>query len=680
MTSWSLADTDDQALLEGLIAAAPVGLALWDADMRYRRVNETLAAMNGLAAEEHVGRTPSGLLGPLGETVETLFRRILDDGETIGDLEMTGETPARPGTQRTWLTTYSPVRDADATVIGIIGTVVEITATRSAEARADHTAAILESLFGAAPTGLALLGRDLRFERVNDAFAMIDGHPAHAYVGRHAGEVLGDVASELAAALAETLATGAPHLDIATATPAPDGSQGVRRLESSCFPLSGAPDELLGVGVVVRDVTERHEAEAERTRLLRETLEASAVAAAAQVRAEDARLQAEGERARTAFLARAGRRMAVSLDFETTLREVARAAVPDVADHCEITVAQPGGALLTLAADRTGGDGSARPIALDDNSRAAEVIRTGRVALVNVLGARRVLIVPLRSSGRTLGALTFVHDASDRLFSDRDVALARALAARAALHLENARLYTERSHIADTLQRSLLPRSLPEVPGLELAARYRAAGEINDVGGDFYDVFPTGDGSWTAIIGDVTGKGAGAAALTSMARYTLRAATRHSADGCAQLSVLNETMLAEADQTRFATVLTARLEPDATGTSATLTTGGHPPPFLVRADGSVELVDVSGTLVGALPDAHFGTADVRLGARDTLVLYTDGALELRGVDATEGERRLATALEGAADSAPADLLAAIEAVVTPALRDDLALMAIRAAP
>src|SRR3712207_661126 len=134
------------------------------------------------------------------------------------------------------------------------------------------------------------------------------------------------------------------------------------------------------------------------------------------------------------------------------------------------------------------------------------------------------LVVPMRTHGRILGALSLGYAESGRHYTEDDVALARALAARAALHIQNSRLYTELSHIAGTLQRSLLPRRLPEIPGVEVSTRYLAVGEYNEVGGDFFDLFPTEPGVWTALIGDVSGKGAEAAAITALARHTLRAA------------------------------------------------------------------------------------------------------------------------------------------------------------
>jgi sigma-B regulation protein RsbU (phosphoserine phosphatase) len=138
-----------------------------------------------------------------------------------------------------------------------------------------------------------------------------------------------------------------------------------------------------------------------------------------------------------------------------------------------------------------------------------------------------------------IGALTFVLGDSERRFTPQDLHLITSLAARAALHIQNSRLYTERSHVAQVLQASLRPRDLPSIPGAEVAARFRAAGDQMEVGGDFYDIFRSEQSAWTAIIGDVVGKGPEAAASTALARHTLRTASMLSPDPAANLSLLN---------------------------------------------------------------------------------------------------------------------------------------------
>jgi serine phosphatase RsbU (regulator of sigma subunit) len=208
--------------------------------------------------------------------------------------------------------------------------------------------------------------------------------------------------------------------------------------------------------------------------------------------------------------------------------------------------------------------------------------------------------------------------------------LAEELASRCALALDNARLFRERSRIARTLQESLLPPMLPALPGLDVAARFRAAGEGLEVGGDFYDLFETGDSGWAVAIGDVCGKGSEAAAITALARYTVRAAAMRQ-DGPSQiLGLLNEALLRQRTDKRFCTVLYGRLEANGRGHYFEFASGGHPLPLVLRALGSTAPggeVGVPGTLLGIVPDPSLSDARVLLCPGDALVLYTDGVTD-----------------------------------------------------
>src|SRR3954452_6363438 len=158
---------------------------------------------------------------------------------------------------------------------------------------------------------------------------------------------------------------------------------------------------------------------------------------------------------------------------------------------------------------------------------------------ITAIGMRSSIVVPMTTRGRTIGALTFVNGASGRRFDEQDVELAQELGRRCATAVDNARLYTERSYIARTLQESLLPVELPDIPGVEAAARFRPTGEGNEVGGDFYDMFETGNRGWTVVMGDVCGKGPDAAAVTVPARYTLCAAAMPVRRPSRSLALLN---------------------------------------------------------------------------------------------------------------------------------------------
>jgi serine phosphatase RsbU (regulator of sigma subunit) len=250
-----------------------------------------------------------------------------------------------------------------------------------------------------------------------------------------------------------------------------------------------------------------------------------------------------------------------------------------------------------------------------------------QVALLRQVGFQSVIVVPMHAGGKTIGALTFVTGESGRTFDARDLTVAEELAGRAATAIENARLYDERSHIAHTLQRSLLPPVLPEIPGVELAARFRAAGESHAVGGDFYDVFNTGGGGWGVVVGDVCGKGPEAAALTGLARHTLRAAAMQEEEPSKILGLLSDAIRRERRDSQFCTAAYGRLELGSVGAVLTVASGGHPLPLLVTEDGRVETVGVPGTLLGSVVDPKLDDRRLELEPGAAVVFYTDGVIE-----------------------------------------------------
>ena len=249
--------------------------------------------------------------------------------------------------------------------------------------------------------------------------------------------------------------------------------------------------------------------------------------------------------------------------------------------------------------------------------------------LLSEFGMRSALIVPMTVRERTLGVITFVTGPSGRRFDRADLGVAEELARRCATALDNTRLYRERSYIARTLQQSLLPVELPDMPGIEAAARFRPTGEGNEVGGDFYDLFQSEGPGWTVIMGDVCGKGPDAAAVTALARYTLRAAAMQERLPSRSLALLNDALLRQRSDRRFCTVAYAYLEMVDEGARLGLASGGHPLPMLVRGDGTVERVGVSGTLLGVVPDPQIEDRAVTLSRGDLLVFFTDGVIESR---------------------------------------------------
>jgi serine phosphatase RsbU (regulator of sigma subunit) len=225
------------------------------------------------------------------------------------------------------------------------------------------------------------------------------------------------------------------------------------------------------------------------------------------------------------------------------------------------------------------------------------------------------------------------------------------------------------------------------VPRLEVAAAYRAAGEGFDVGGDFYDVFGTTEDQWYALVGDVCGKGAEAAAVTAMARYTIRAAAVRRRSPAAILRTLSEAMLRQDDGAagsgRFCTIACVHLDLARETVRATVACGGHPLPAILRADGSVEELGATGTLLGLVerPDLHDVAGELAPG--DTLVLYTDGLTEAGAPERVWAPEDLLESLRGAAGRPARGIVEHLMAQAIdslPAPRDDVAVLALQATP
>jgi PAS domain S-box-containing protein len=409
---------------------------------------------------------------------------------------------------------------------------------------------------------------------------------------------------------------------------------------------------------------------------------------------------------RQRFLGEASAILASSLDYETTLRSVAQLAVSRLADWCVVYVQDDDGLRQLEVAHA---DPSRTPLVeelqrrypfSEDRSKAiVEVARTGRPQLipeitdemlarsapdeeyleaVRGLGFVSAIVAPIRAPERILGVIVFVSSASGRRFDQADLALAEELGRRAAIAIDHARVYRERSHVARTLQESLLPPGTPAMPGLEVATRYRPA--LHEIAGDFYDLFPLGAGEWGVMIGDVCGKGAPAAALTALARYTVHAAAIEHRDPTTIMSVLNEALLRADLQGRFCTLLFGVLRPADGAAAVTLASGGHPLPVVLRADGAVETHGVPGTLLGALPTPRVHEETVELGPGDAIILYTDGLTDGAGLEPSTMASVLGSRTGRSAEEI-ADALDSMAIWSRPEpLRDDLALLVLRVPP
>ena len=406
------------------------------------------------------------------------------------------------------------------------------------------------------------------------------------------------------------------------------------------------------------------------------------------------------------ILAQAGELLSSALDETRALERLARLLVPQLADWCAIYVADAKG--LPLAAVAHADPEKVRfaweyderwPVALDGPGGPGAVLRTGRpellevtdamlasgardsdqLALLRTIGVRQALTVPIVASGEPIGALSLVSAESGRAITEDDVALAAELGRRAGTALDNARMVRERTRIARTLQAGLLPPRLPAIPGWASAALYRPAGRENWVGGDFYDAFRIRDG-WMLVVGDVAGRGAEAASLTAMARYTLRATGQSVGSPLAALEQLNRELL-ERPGTALCTVACAVLQEDDDGAHVDVVCAGHPLPLLVR-EGRVEAVGAWGPLLGAFAEDHWRTVRVPVAPGDVLVLYTDGVLDAKGSADRFGEERLRDALTGSdsADEAVAAVDRALAEWREGDQDDDTAVLAIQRAP
>jgi serine phosphatase RsbU (regulator of sigma subunit) len=291
--------------------------------------------------------------------------------------------------------------------------------------------------------------------------------------------------------------------------------------------------------------------------------------------------------------------------------------------------------------------------------------------------------VPLVARGTPRGLLVLMRPASDPLDDDQRRML-QMLAERGSLAIDAALVYEQLNALATTLRTALLPPVVPDVPGVRLGTRYRAAVETTQIGGDFFDFHRSQSGHWCVALGDVCGKGVGAAVLTGQVRQSLRVASVTHDDPADVLGVLNQSMLLSGSAS-FVTVVWARLEPRDDGLDVVLADGGHPPPLVLRADGRVEEVGPTGTLVGLLPEARVATVRVSLEVGDTLLLYTDGVTEARGPDGSLlGEGRLRALLADCVGMTSQSIGERIEQAAMEHLRgrshDDIAVLAIQPDP
>ncbi|QYG92596.1 SpoIIE family protein phosphatase [Iamia sp. SCSIO 61187] len=695
-----------RAVLDSLLAHAPVATVVVDTERRVLHHNEALRDVAGLpegAADTSTAEpgsrplvTLEQLVPSLAPALEHLVRRALADSKAGDPAEIrTGD----PGRRRYWQVSAFPIRRVDDVLFGAGVIFVEVTDERLASRRQRESLARLDLTLDAG--GMGTWDWDLVTGRViwSPRMEAIAGLEPGTF-GQTGADVMATIADEdrdsARAALTHAAQTGTEYEDEFRLR-MPNGE--LRWVESRGRVVAtrdGTPLRMIGVAT---DVTERHVMEDVKLRLLE--------------REHAARLAAEASRERLALLAEVSGALASTLDPKSVHETLAALLVPRLADWCTLDALDEDGGLRDMAVvhidprkaplvaeikerrRQAGGDGiwsvrramrtgrSERIEDITDDDLAGVAVDDDHLATLRALGPRSALVAPLVSRGRVLGGITLVTTGS-RPYDADDQNLLENIASRAATAIDTAVLFDSRTEVARALQQTLLPPALPEIPGIDLWADYRVAEAGIEIGGDFYDVFETTDG-WNVVLGDVCGKGPAAAAVTGLFRHTLRAvAPGLGSEGPATvLTATNDAILDQIDDSRFATAVLVSLHPGRGRAEAAVACGGHPRPVVLRADGSVERVDATGTLLGVLPSPPLQEVDVTLHAGDALVLYTDGVTEARNGPEQFGESRLMAALEGAtgltsAREVTARVLTAVDAFRDPeSAADDIAVVAVR---
>jgi PAS domain S-box-containing protein len=409
------------------------------------------------------------------------------------------------------------------------------------------------------------------------------------------------------------------------------------------------------------------------------------------------------------FLIAASRQLDTSLDVEQTARTIVVTAVPELAEICVIDFLGEDGSYGDsvvagadpAAAARLEEIRRASPLDPGGEHPVAQVMRDGRARiwrdlkapgvidqvaqndehrrLIDDAGYNSAAVVPLIARGRKLGAVSFLHASRDLRYDPGDLDFLTELGDRAAMALDNARLYGERTRISESLQRGLRPPQPPRVPGLAIDVVFEAAGEGIEIGGDLYDVLQTEDGCWV-LIGDVAGKGTDAAAVSVALRHAVRGLTREIDEPEEVLARVNELLLGGSSLNDFATAMLLRLRREGAGAwRAAIASAGHPP--AVHVGGEQPRLLGGGAVLGGWEDAEVRSHEVELGAGEALVLCTDGWLEAGPVSAHAEPETLARMASGLARLELAELTARLRADAIRrgggVLRDDLVILALR---
>lgn len=731
------------AHVDSMVQNSPVGMAFIDRDLRFVEINDALAAMNEQPAADLIGRRVDELAGISGTEIPDLIRSVFETGVSRLDVPFAG-IGRQSGRDVRVAAGYYPVRGADGTIDGVGIVVRETTAEHQRDLLFDRVSRLQDLAAALASAGaveevaaaavrmiqLAVGARAASFCCLDDD----DDDDIVKVVGSigYTEDVLEEFASfdrNAPVPLAEAIRTGEPVLCGTRAEALerfPDLADSMTLGDSraiAALPLRGESAVLGAIGISFYD-ERTFDVDQSSFLVAIATQCATAYERAVAFEAERAaRHSAEAANRRLAYLSEATAVLSQSLDPETTMQRLAELAVPTLGDWCAVHLVDGDFAVpVAMASENPEATAMVRalsdrnPVRIDAPAGLGAVIRTGEPVVVRrvtmdavrastdasevvdlLSRLRSIAIVPMTFHGEVIGAVT-LSNTTDRDLEDADVNLASELAARAAQAVTNARLYQERALVATTIQASLLPPSPAIIPGVDIATRFVSGAEGLDIGGDFYDVFRLGTieqpaPTWAIVIGDVRGKGVDAAAISGIARATIRATALDETSPSAMLSRLNQVLLTAAHDDRFAvetgeprfcTVCVVTVTPALGGADLVVAVGGHPLPYIVRGDGTVEVAGEAGGLIGVMPAPAISDTPMRLGPGDALVMFTDGVTERHagrmyfddeglatvlgecsGLDATLIAERVELASRGFVEEAPTDDLAIVVARVPP---------------
>ncbi|MFC8513305.1 SpoIIE family protein phosphatase [Streptomyces sp. NPDC057257] len=512
-------------------------------------------------------------------------------------------------------------------------------ADRSTVRRLERDVALSTQVITQSPVGLAVFDTELRYVSVNPALERLNGVPAAEHIGRSVREVLPllDV-DAIETAMRRVLETGRPVVDHKTVGWTPAAPEDERAWLISLYRLEDATGTVLGLAGSVVDVTEQHRAG----------------------------IEAEAARRRLALIADASARIGTTLELDRTARELADVAVPELADIAAVDLLEavvegrrsslgPSESAVIRALAVEADDAPEALRAADPPGQVArygpdrlvtECVRTGRPVMVAEVrpadlpriarspeaaellaeaGVHSYLAVPLIARGEVLGALDLKRIRNPLPFGEDDLLLARELAARAAVQIDNARWYQNARDTALTLQRSLLPSHPPVTGGLEVASRYQPAGATSEVGGDWFDVIPLDDGKTALVVGDVMGSGINAAATMGRLRTATNTLASLDLDPARLLEHLDR--ITEGLDHSIATCVYAVHDPELR--QCRIANAGHLPPARLRAGHPPELLELPTGAPLGVGGVAFSTTTVDLEPGDRLVFYTDGLVETR---------------------------------------------------